>query len=275
MSSDHSNSAQAERSPQLEEHAENDPTSSAIVLASDVNPEKTDNGRDKQPGSKVWLWGVLILLSLGGGFAIIRYFGNRANPAAAQAPPPLPVKVQTIESSQVRSSGEFVGKLEAQQRVSLQPQIQGRINRILVASGDYVTQGTPIVSLSLDQTQANVSSAIAVVNANRAAVSTAEAQLQYAEANRAKAASDVKLQQTEFKRTQYLVGQGAQARQQLDVARNNLETAIAALNAADKQINANQASINQAQSNVQQAQSQVASSQVNLNQKQVVAPMSP
>jgi RND family efflux transporter MFP subunit len=270
--SNSSNSAQAERSHQLEENREDSSNSSALVLASDVDPGETEDARDKRPRPKSWLWGILILLSLGSGFAVFRYFASRANPAV-QAPPPLSVKVQTIEPGQVRSTAEFVSKLEAQQRVSLQPQIQGRIDRVLVASGDYVTRGTPIVFLSLDQTQSNVSSAVAVVNANQAAVATAEAQRQSAEANRAKAASDVKLQQTEFKRTQYLVKQGAQARQQLDIARNNLETTIATLNAAEKQVNASQASINQAQSNVRQAQSQVASAQVNLSQKQVVAPV--
>jgi RND family efflux transporter MFP subunit len=270
--SNSSNSAQAERSHQLEEHRENDSNSSALVLASDVTPDETEEASGKRPRPKLWLWGILILLSLAGGFAIFRYFAGRGNPPAP-APPPLPVKVQTIEPGQVRSTAEFVSKLEALQRVSLQPQIQGRIDRVLVANGDYVTRGTPIVSLSLDQTQSDVSSAVAVVNANRAAVVTAEAQLESAVANRAKAASDVKLQQTQFKRTQSLVLQGAQARQELDIARNNIETAIATLNAADKQVNASQASINQARSNVQQAQAQVASTQVNLNQKQVVAPV--
>jgi RND family efflux transporter MFP subunit len=272
-SSSSSGSAQAERSHQLEENdASNVNKSSALVLASDVKPEDDEPG-SKRPGPKVWLWGALILLLLGGGgFLVFRAFSSRENPAA-QAPPPVPVKVQTIEPGQVRSTAEFVGKLEAQQRVSLQPQIQGRIDRVLVSSGDYVAQGTPIVSLSLDQTQSDVSSAIAVVNSNRAAVATADAQRQSAEADRVKAASDVKLQQTEFKRTQSLVAQGAQARQELDIARNNLETAIATLNAAEKKVSASQASINQAQANVQQAQAQVASSQVNLSQKLVVAPV--
>lgn len=213
------------------------------------------------------------MLLIGGGFLGWRSFSSRDNPAAAQAPPPLPVKVQTLAAGQVQSTAEFVGKLEAQERVSLQPQIQGRVDRVLVASGDRVTQGTPILTLSLDQTTADVNSAIAVVNSNRAAVATAEAQRQSAIVDRAKAASDVKLQDVQFKRAQYLVSQGAQAQSQLDTARNQLETAIATLAAADKQIAANQASVNQAQSNVDQAQAQVASTQVNLNQKQVVAPI--
>ncbi len=97
-------------------------------------------------------------------------------------------------------------------------------------------------------------------------MATAEAQRQSAIADRAKAASDVKLQDVQFKRAQYLVSQGAQAQSELDTARNRLETAIATLAAADKQIAASQASVNQAQSNVEQAQAQVASTEVNLNQ---------
>ncbi|MEH2457428.1 efflux RND transporter periplasmic adaptor subunit [Nostoc sp.] len=70
-----------------------------------------------------------------------------------------------------------------------------------------------------------------------------------------------------------LVTEGAQARQELDIAQNNLNGAIATLAAAKKQVNAGQASVNQALSNVQQAQAQVASNQVNLKAKQVVAPL--
>lgn len=263
--------SEVDQSQQFEGNGVND---SGAVSASAVDSSQTDETTAKKPRSrKVWLWSILtVLLIGGGGFVGWRSFGNR-QPAAAQAPPPLPVKVQTIASSQVQSTAEFVGKLEAQERVSLQPQIQGRIDRVLVASGALVTQGTPILTLSLDQTQANVSSAIATVNSNQAAVTTAEAQLEAKRADRAKAASNVKLQQVEFKRTQYLVNEGAQSKQQLDVAQNNLETAIASLNAADKDVNAAQASVNQAQSNVEQAQAQVAANQVNLNQKQVVAPI--
>ena len=262
-----------------------DPSNSGIVLPTnpiEVNdstviptniPTNIPPNTPTNPPSrlkKVWPWGLLGLLLIVGGVAW-RSVSNR--PPAPQAPPPVPTKLQTLESSPIQSTAEFVGKLEAQERVSLQPQIQGRIDRVWVSSGDRVTEGTPIVSLSLDQTQAGVSSALAVVNSNRAAVATAEAQLGSKQADRIKAASDVKLQEAQFKRTQYLVSQGAQAKQQLDIAQNNLEVSIASLSAADKQVNSSQASIDQAQSNVEQAQAQVASNQVNLNQKQVIAPI--
>lgn len=49
-------------------------------------------------------------------------------------------------------------------------------------------QGTPIASLSLDQTQANVASSIAAASSAQAALATAQAEAQQAEAQRAKAA---------------------------------------------------------------------------------------
>ncbi|MEH2086004.1 efflux RND transporter periplasmic adaptor subunit [Nostoc sp.] len=248
-------------------------SSGSVLAPVSTDRISTDETASKPPPQrKRWLWVILaVLLIGGGGFVAWRLLGNREAPPP-QAPP-LPVKVQTLESSQVQSTSEFVGTLEAQERVSLQPQTQGRIDRIFVASGDRVSKGTPIVSLSLDQTTANISSAIATVNSNRAAVATAQAELEAKRADQVKAAADVKLQQVQFQRTKVLVTEGAQARQQLDIAKNNLDAAIATLAAAQKQVNAGQASVNQALSNVQQAQAEVASSQVNLSQKQIVAPL--
>jgi RND family efflux transporter MFP subunit len=199
---------------------------------------------------------------------------RKVDPAAnAGAPRPLPVKLQKIGTGTLEESSEFVGALEAQRKVTLQPQIQGRIETILVSSGQRVQQGTPIASLSLDQTQANVASSIAAASSAQAALGTAQAELQQAEAQRTKSGANVQLQQVQFNRTQQLVSEGAQARQQLDVARNNLQTAIADLRAAEKQVAASGAAVRQAQANVRAAQASTAAAQVNVNLKRVVAPI--
>lgn len=187
--------------------------------------------------------------------------------------PPLPVKVLDLQSGAVEDNSEFVGTLEAAEKVTLQPQTQGRIEQVFVTSGDRVNAGTPIVALSLDQAQPEVATAQAGVSSAQAALGTAQAQLQAAEANRAQAAADLELQQTEFNRTQSLVAEGAQSQQQLDIARRNLDTARATLAASDKQVSAARASVSQAQASVKQAQSQVASASVNLGFKQVNSPI--
>ena len=200
--------------------------------------------------------------------------GKKDAAPTASGPPPAAVKLQKVTTDTLTESSEFVGTLEAEERVTLQPQIQGRIEQILVSNGDRIEQGTLIATLSPDQTEANVASAESKIGSQRAAVFTAQANLQASIADQVSAQSDVKLQQVQFARTKSLVEEGAQAQQQLDIARNNLETAIAKLNAAKKKVNADQASVAQAQQNVQQAQSDAAATSVNLNQKQVVAPIS-
>ena len=205
-------------------------------------------------------------------------------PGAGQA---LPVKVATLQSSSVEDSSEFVGTLEATEKVSLQPQAQGRIKEVFVTNGDRVTKGTPIASLSIDSSQADmdtaqagVSVAQATVGSARASKGTAEARLQGAKADQARAAADLQLQQTEFNRTASLVREGAQSQQQLDVARRNLDAARATEAAAEKQVAAAAASVKeaqsgvaQAQSGVDQAQARMASQRVNLDFRQILAPI--
>lgn len=199
--------------------------------------------------------------------------GDQAGGPPGGAMPPLPVEVMDLQSNPVEESSEFVGALEAAERVTLQPQTQGRIEQIFVANGDQVAKGAPVVSLSVDQTQADVATAQAGVSSARAALGTAEAQLQAAEADRARFAADLELQQTEFNRTQTLVSEGAQSQQQLDIARRDLDTARASLAAADKQVSAARASVSQAQASVREAQSRVASTSVDLGFKQVASPI--
>ncbi|BBD60088.1 RND family efflux transporter MFP subunit [Nostoc sp. HK-01] len=229
--------------------------------------------------------GLLVGLGLGlvvaiGGMTLFSHFGTQRSAAPTQNAPAanaknsaLQVKVQQVGNSTTQESSNFVGALEAQQKVTLQPQIQGRIESILVSSGQRVQKGTAIATLSLDQTQANVASSIATTNAAQAGFKTAQAQLQQAEAQRTKVAANVQLQRTQFNRTQQLVTQGAQARQELDIARNNLQAAIADLQAAEKEVAAAGAAVRQAQANVRAAQASTAAAQVNVNQKRVVSPI--
>jgi len=114
----------------------------------------------------------------------------------------------------------------------------------------HVTHRTPILTLSLDQTQADVSSAIATLTQRQRLRHNAKRN----EPARAKAASDVKLQEIQ---ADSIPGGSRRSQNELDTARNKLETAIATLNAADKDVIASQASVNQAQSNVNQARNQL------------------
>ncbi|MBD3880227.1 efflux RND transporter periplasmic adaptor subunit [Phormidium tenue FACHB-886] len=191
----------------------------------------------------------------------------------SQAPPPTPVQLQEVKTSTVQESSEFVGALEAQNRVTLQPEVEGRIVRIFVSSGQAVTAGESIAELKADRNVAEVGGAAADVEEAIAARTTAAAQLQAARAERDQAAANAELQTTEYRRAEALVAEGAESQQTLDQAANQRDTALAALRAAQDQVGAAQASLSQADARVSRAQADQAAANVDLQDNLVRAPI--
>jgi RND family efflux transporter MFP subunit len=183
------------------------------------------------------------------------------------------VKLQSVETSTVEESSEFVGSLEAQNRVVLRPETDGRINQVFVSSGSRVAPGTPVVQLRPEKSQAEVGGAIANVNAARASLNNAQAQVKAAEADRARAVADLELQKQQYTRISTLVSQGALAEQQLDQVRRDREAASAALNAAEERIRAARATIDQENAVLKQAQANVELRTEELQEMRVVAPI--
>ena len=89
-----------------------------------------------------WLWLLLTLLLLtGGGFALWRVLQSGSSPpATAQKPQATPVKLQQVETSTVVESSQYVGNLDAQQEIILQPKTSGRVTQVLVSSGALTPQ---------------------------------------------------------------------------------------------------------------------------------------
>lgn len=237
---------------------------------------------------------LLLLFSLVG-------CGKKQSEAQAPAPSAVPVKIQDLNNGSLQSSSDFVGNLEAKQRVSLAPRIDGRIVEIATREGSAVKQGDLIVELQLSREQGEVESAESNVDIQQANLSDASAALGAAEAEVASAEADVEqsradlqgqeaeleLAQTNIKRTQFLVKQGAQSQQILDdrtrtlnAAKAQKEALTAALNASEKALSASQERANSARSAIEgqkaalkQAQTQVGIATDNLDFNRIVAPI--
>ena len=194
-------------------------------------------------------------------------------PSAQEGPPAMLVQLQTVKSSSLLDTSEFVGALEAQAKVTLSPEVDGRVVQIFVKPGDVVKVGTLIAQLRSDKTQASASGAVADVNAARAALNTNSARVKAAEADRDSAAADVRLQESDLQRTQTLVSQGAQSRQTLDRARNSRDTAIAALRSAEADIQAAQAALAESSAEVARSEADRAVAAEDLQDKRVLAPI--
>ena len=270
-------------------------TSNSTINGNGLRPEKPQNQRR-------WL---LLLIILGmltvGGLSWYFLLRNNSEPSQQQARL-FPVSLQKAETDLFENSSDFVGTLEAQQRVTLRPEMTGRIVEISARSGQFVKAGTPIMQLRLDRSRAQLNAAMANVNVQRAARTNAQASLRTVQARLREAeerkesavaqlerqTAEVALQEAEFKRTQTLVEEGAQSKQELDIQTRNLKTAIAARNSAQKDLNAVQAGVKASSEEVEaarasldrenaalkQAQSQANVESENLEDTRIVAPVS-
>ena len=185
----------------------------------------------------------------------------------------VPVTLELMQPTTLRDQASFVGTLDAQAGVVLQPEANGRITRIYVSSGDRVAAGDPIMELSADRSQAELSAALASVSAAQSARDNSRAQLQSLVAQRIRIEADVKLQNTEFARTKRLVDAGALSQQVLDEVERDRDSAIASLSAAKEEIEAAQASLGQAEAFLEQSQSTADATREDLLDKTVTAPI--
>jgi multidrug efflux pump subunit AcrA (membrane-fusion protein) len=190
-----------------------------------------------------------------------------------QGQPPVQVELEDVTTSTVEEFSEFVGVLEAQDRVALRPEISGRVVQVFVEPGQRVEAGTPIARLRAEQSRAEFSGATADVEASMASVNTAEARIRAAEASQVQAAADLELESTELERTQSLVSEGALPQQDLDRARNRQQTAAAALRVAQEDVGAARAALTEAQARLNRSRADQAIAREDVQDSEVVAPI--
>ncbi|MDJ0569875.1 MAG: efflux RND transporter periplasmic adaptor subunit [Pleurocapsa sp. MO_192.B19] len=236
--------------------------------------EEVESSPAKNRKSK-WLWVLLSLTILcGGGVSWLWLKQNNAPLTTEnQSASAIPVRLKQLEVSTINNSSEFIGALEAQQRVSLQPEAEGRIVKILVSSGDRVNQGTPLIQLRPDKNHAQLNSAIARSNSLKASLKRAESELRAAEAETSREAAELELQKEELKRTSFLVSEGAQSAQTLDRVKRDRSSAQASFEAAQKRVQAAQADIDAAHADLKQAEAEADLERENLQDTKVVAPL--
>jgi RND family efflux transporter MFP subunit len=143
--------------------------------------------------------------------------GNGNGPAAQGpgGPPPAGVTLLTLEQKPIEQASEFIATVQSLRSMTIQPEVDGIITRILVKSGARVTAGQPLVQINADKQQAAVRSS---------------------EANRAGTEADVQYWRLQVKRLEALVEAGAISRQEFEQAQNSLRTAEARLAALDAQV---------------------------------------
>lgn len=221
--------------------------------------------------------------------------------AQAEAPPVVQVETKDLTTSEIRETSEFLGRIEAQDRVQLASRVDGRILKIAVQEGDRVSAGQTIIQLQQNREQAEVNAAVSEVSISEADLANAQAQVKSAEAEVARVQAEVgqaqadlrrqestvALAKTNIKRAKFLVDKGAESTQFLDNSTQELDSALAeqdalkqALNASNKALIAAQegvvaaiANVDRQRATLDQAQANVGVASENLDFNRITAPI--
>jgi multidrug efflux pump subunit AcrA (membrane-fusion protein) len=243
-------------------------------------PEYTENGAnesgkkgtsDASP-SKWWTILALVLLAVIG-FGVWRWWQGRSPSQSQQrGPQASPVELATVETATVEETSTFTGTLEADQASAIQAEQSGRVAQILVAQGQPVNAGTPLVRLSAEQEQADVDAALARIDIAQAAQRRAESELEALRAERDRVQAEINLQEEQFSRTTALVERGALAREELDLNQRDLAVARADLNSLNRRIQAAQDTIRESQATLRERQANLQRIRENLQGTTITAP---
>ena len=93
----------------------------------------------------------------------------------------IPVGVVTAERKQVTRTQDFVGRVEAIQRVEVKARITGYLENVLFKEGDLIKAGTPLYSIEKGLFEAAVGQAEGALEKDKAAKTLTEVQLQRSE----------------------------------------------------------------------------------------------
>ena len=140
---------------------------------------------------------------------------SRKSTAAETAAAPTPVKLLLAQSAKVPLTSEYLAVLKSRHSATISPQVDGQVTHILVASGDKVAAGTPLMQIDPLKQQATVGSQEATRASKQAALLYAKIQ---------------------FERTKKLYDAGVTSKQSLDESQLALDSAEAELKALDAQV---------------------------------------
>lgn len=278
---EHLESSENRDETKLEQSVSGDHTLVAIAnpeqQAEDEEWISEDNPKSSRRRKRTWV-GILgaILLLAGAGFGLRWWQTSNAQSkeAIGSQPPGVPVVVAPVQSGTIAETSDYVASIQSRKSVTLQPQIDGRIEEIFVQPGTFVKAGTPIMQINPAEQQAAVRSSSAAADANQSAIENEQATLRSLQAERQSSVSNLNFSQQQYKRYASLYREGAVTRQQLDEYTDRLRVAQANIAQIDARLKAQQAAIAQAEQTYKQTLADVNEQQVQLQYYRVTAPFS-
>lgn len=171
--------------------------------------------RDRRQGRRERAAALAAIIAIG--WTTVACGGGQqpANAAGRPGPPPAAVEVITLGATPVERTSDFVGVVKSRASTTIQPQVEGFVRKINVASGARVGPGAVLMEIDAERQQASVATLQSERAARQAALGLARQQ-----ADRAKTLLDA----------------GAGSQQEFDQATAALTAATAQVKAIDEQI---------------------------------------
>jgi RND family efflux transporter MFP subunit len=160
-----------------------------------------------------------LLLSLSFGLTLLTVGCNRNNAAAAQVPPPSPVKVQAAQDQQIGDASDYVATIKSRHSATIMSDVEGWIFDIHVHSGQLAKKGETLMEIDPRRQRATLSNFDSQKASKEAALQWAKSQLD---------------------RTTALAANGVVSKQDLEQAQTNYNGAVADVKALDAMITSNQ-----------------------------------
>lgn len=141
--------------------------------------------------------------------------GGPAQPGRGGGAPVVGVGIVTLQDKPIELSSDFISTVRSLNSTEVKPQVDGRITKIYVKSGDTVRAGAPLAQLDGEKQAASVHST---------------------ESQRAAREADVAYWKAQVERLTALLKAGAISQNEFDTAAHNLANAQANLSALDAQV---------------------------------------
>ncbi|HEX4164873.1 MAG TPA: efflux RND transporter periplasmic adaptor subunit [Bryobacteraceae bacterium] len=188
----------------------------------------------------------------------------------AAGPEPVPVKVETVTTQEIRPAWRYSGEIRADTEVQLAfkqagyiaslHQVRGADRRLRdVQVGDEIPTGTVLACLRRSDYEASLNTAVGQEGSTEGALGASQAELDQAKADQTKADLD-------FERAQALYAAKAMTRPDYDAAVEHHAAATASVQAAVRQIEARQGQL-------RAARAQVTSARISLDDTNLITPM--
>lgn len=162
------------------------------------------------------------------------------------------------------------GRIEAIE-VDIASRVPGRVGQVMVAEGDYVQVGQPLVSMDVktlhaqrDEAQARLQQAQQAVASANAQVAVRQSDLAAAQAMEVMRRNDLDSATRRLERTRILSKEGAASIQELEDDQARVSSAQASVNAASAQVNAARAAVDAAQAEVAATESMVSAARASV-----------